>query len=108
MISQVPAIMEYLGKKLGYYPQNPTIQEQALLSQINFDLTDFVAEGRAPFHVLKPTGSYNDQKDNPIVIEAIKDFKNPDGGRLYKFLNHFEGLLKANQERLKKKDSKDI
>ena len=104
-IGQTGSIMEMMGKSIpGYYPE--TFGEQSVASALNASLVDFVADGRAPFHMTEPTGSYFNQKNNPAVIEAIRKapLKSPDGdpkkdGRIYRWLGYFEHALEANEKR---------
>ena len=60
-LSQTPAILEYLGEKFGLVPHS--LEDKARARQVALSACDFLADGRAPFHPVKPTESYAIQKD---------------------------------------------
>eukprot|EP00122_Pirum_gemmata_P015812 Pgem_evm1s14786 len=98
VLTQTPAIVEFVGEKLGYTPS--TIEEKALCKSYLLSALDFQSDGRDPFHALKNKKSYYEQDKEPIVIEAIEEFKKPKG-RMNKWLNYFEKLLKYSQDNKK-------
>ena len=87
-LSQTPAILEYLGEKFGLVPHSP--EDRARANQVVLSACDFLADGRAPFHPVKPTESYALQKDEAAV--AVAEFVK-EGGRLDRWLAHFATLV---------------
>lgn len=92
VLSQTTAIMAFLGKRLGYYPDSEIDQFHAL--QIACSVADFHAEGRACFHPVDNLASYHDQ-----VEEADKAAKKFSETRLLVWLNHFNHILESNPTR---------
>ena len=60
------------------------------LEQPSWTPPGFLADGRAPFHPVKPTESYAIQKDEAAV--AVAEFT-AEGGRLDRWLAHFATLV---------------
>ena len=87
-LSQTPAILEYLGEKFGLVPHS--LEDKARARQVALSACDFLADGRAPFHPVKPTESYAIQKDEAAV--AVAEFT-AEGGRLDRWLAHFATLV---------------
>ena len=87
-LSQTPAIMEYLGEKFGLVPHSP--EDRARANQVVLSACDFLADGRAPFHPVKPTESYSVQMDEAAI--AVAEFVK-EGGRLDRWLAHFATLV---------------
>ena len=87
-LSQTPAILEYLGEKFGLVPHS--LEDKARAQQVTLSACDFLADGRAPFHPVKPTESYSVQMDEAKV--AVAEFVK-DGGRLDRWLAHFVTLI---------------
>jgi glutathione S-transferase len=80
-ISQPPAIMAFLGKRFGYYPENEMDEFHAL--QIVNTVADFHAEGRACFHPVDIMASYHTQEK-----EAEASSKKFASSRLIAWLKH--------------------
>ena len=67
-----------------------TVRYKARARQVALSACDFLADGRAPFHPVKPTESYAIQKDEAAV--AVAEFT-AEGGRLDRWLAHFATLV---------------
>jgi glutathione S-transferase len=91
-LSQSGAIMAYLGKRFGFYPENDNDEFHAI--QIMNSVADFHSEGRSCFHPVDNMASYYTQ-----VAEAEVAAKKFASTRLLVWLNHFNHLLQANSEK---------
>jgi glutathione S-transferase len=60
-LCQTPAIIAYLGKKFGLYPDNP--EDEARCLQINLVLADYVAEVHDAYHPVEKSATYASQAD---------------------------------------------
>mmetsp|Transcript_10248 Transcript_10248/g.19104 ORF Transcript_10248/g.19104 Transcript_10248/m.19104 type:complete len:249 (-) Transcript_10248:275-1021(-) len=89
VLSQTPAIVKFLGKEFGFYPQNSL--DEAHADSLNAMVTDFVAEGRLVFHSKTFTGSYSSQVEE--VKPTIAWFENE---RLGKFMSYLESVNEYN------------
>ena len=85
-VNQVGACMIYLGDKLGYAPE--THAEKARANSILMNAIDYIADGRASFHPVKNTMSYNDQKEEGDRVS--KEFTQD---RMKKYLSHFNKIV---------------
>lgn len=97
-ISQLAAMLEFVAEE---HPSHlpGSVEGRGFARQIASDLSDMLTDGRAPFHAKERNGSYAGQKDDPVVIQAIADFQKEEGGRLWKWLGHFESFLSAAERR---------
>ena len=86
IINQVGACVMYLGDVLGYSPK--TSKESALANCITLNALDYISEGRASFHPVKNSMSYNDQKEegDKASLEFTKT-------RMTIWLAHFEKVV---------------
>ena len=91
VLSQTPSIMKFLGKELGFYPQNAI--DEAHADSLMALVTDFVAEGRLVFHSKGFTKGYAEQKDDENVKNTIAWFEND---RMGMFLKYLEKVLLYN------------
>ena len=85
-VNQVGACMIYLADKLGYAPA--TDAEKARANSILMNCVDYIADGRASFHPVKNTMSYNDQKEEGDRVS--KEFTQD---RMKKYLYHFNKVV---------------
>jgi len=97
-ISNLSAILEWLAEDLGSHYSPPNVAQRGCARQVAADLSDFLSDGRAPYHAKNMRAGYDGQKDEPEVIQAIADFQ-AEGGRLSKWLGHFESFLAAAERR---------
>jgi len=88
-LSQTPAIMAFLGKRFGYYPENEMDEFHGL--QIVNTVADFHAEGRACFHPVDIMASFHTQEKEAEV--SAKKFAS---SRLIAWLKHLNHLLESN------------
>jgi glutathione S-transferase len=88
-INQVHACIVYLAEQLGYAPASAA--ERALADSIALNAQDYISAGRATFHPIKNTMSYNDQKEEGD--KASKEFAE---GRMGVWLQHLEKVVKQN------------
>jgi len=92
MLSQTPAIMHYLAKKLDggrLLPKNENDQYQAMV--LVAYVADLVEEGCTAWHALDYNGRYIDQKE--ATQPFIDDYKQ---NRLPKWCTFFENMLAKN------------
>jgi hypothetical protein len=76
----------YQGDILGYAPT--TAAERARANAVLLHAMDYIAEGRMPFHPVKDTMSYDDQKEE--VGRGSKEFAET---RMKTFLYHFNKVI---------------
>jgi len=77
VMNETPAILQYLGKKFGLYPDGG-LEEEAHAMQIMLVVTDYHAEGHDAFHPVKKSGSYDSQKEEAKPhIAAFKEERMP-------------------------------
>lgn len=90
VLCQTTAIIHYLGKKFNLYPTGGE-EEEAHAMQVALGVQDFVGEGRACFHPIKPYGSHSLQveESKPYIADYLEN-------RATKFLGNFEKTLAAN------------
>ena len=62
VLSQTPAILEYLGKKFGLYPDGGA-EEEAHAMQLTLAVADCLAECMRAFHPVSGHASYTTQKE---------------------------------------------
>ena len=60
-LSQTPAIMAYLGKKFGMYPEGD--EDEAHAMQLNLAVADCIAECMKAFHPVSGHASYTTQME---------------------------------------------
>jgi glutathione S-transferase len=89
-VSQTIAIMNYLGRKFGMYPQNEIDDIRAL--QVALSVQDFHTEGRACFHPKDLMASYYGQEEEAKVATAKFE-----SARLLHWLQYFENVIVSNQ-----------
>jgi glutathione S-transferase len=89
LISQVAAILLYLGPRLGLVPKDEAAQLFA--HQIQLTITDIVAEAHDTHHPISNALYYEDQKDEAKA--RAKAFR---AQRIPKYLGWFEGILAEN------------
>lgn len=87
-VSNTPAILMALGKRLGLCPEHEA--DEARAAALVATVTDFVAEGRLAFHAVDPTGSYKTQAAE--TQPAIDRFA---AKRLPRWIDHLEHCLTA-------------
>lgn len=92
-ISQLPAIMRYVGTSLGYAPTK--LSDVAKCDKILLDVCDYVSEGRDSFHPVDGFASYSIQKE-----EGDRVSKEWSEGRMLMWLHSFEKILVARQHEL--------
>lgn len=62
VLSQTPAIMAYLGKKFGLFPEGVP-EDEAHAMQVNLAVADCIAECMQAFHPVSGHASYTTQKE---------------------------------------------
>lgn len=85
-ISQLPAIVRYVGTVLGYTPTGTA--DIAMCDKILLDVCDYITEGRNSFHPTILSDSYNIQKE-----EGDRVSKEWSKSRMLIFLFAFEKML---------------
>ncbi|MCJ1305530.1 hypothetical protein MMC08_008344 [Hypocenomyce scalaris] len=91
LISQTPNILLYLGPKLGLVPEDEV--GRLHVNQLTLTALDLSNEAHDVHHPVGVSLYYEDQKE-----EAIRKAQDVRENRLPKFLGHFEGVLKGNEE----------
>mmetsp|Transcript_7522 Transcript_7522/g.10944 ORF Transcript_7522/g.10944 Transcript_7522/m.10944 type:complete len:265 (+) Transcript_7522:84-878(+) len=93
-ISQLPAIMRYVGSVLGYAPTN-NFAETAKCDKILLDVCDYISEGRNSFHPVDSAASYHTQKE-----EGDRVSKEWSTRRMLIWLHSFEKILEKRTDSL--------
>ncbi|XP_019858949.1 PREDICTED: glutathione S-transferase-like isoform X2 [Amphimedon queenslandica] len=88
---QMPAILQYLGKKYSMAPDS--LEEDARAMQITLGVSDFIEEGHNAFHPYERSGTYDSQKE--MAADFIKRFLEK---RFLKHLLYLENCLKYNND----------
>lgn len=86
-INQVSACMVYLAEMLGYAPSSPA--ERGRAESVMANALDYISEGRASFHPVKNSASYNTQKEQGDTVS--KEFS---ANRMLLWLAHFDKVVR--------------
>ncbi|GJJ07708.1 hypothetical protein Clacol_001913 [Clathrus columnatus] len=89
VLSQTPAILAYIGPKLGLGGSNE--YEHATINQLTLTALDLSNEAHDVHHPISNSLYYEDQK--PEAKRRAEDFRE---NRIPKFLTHFETVLQNN------------
>ncbi|MEP4380852.1 MAG: glutathione S-transferase family protein [Alphaproteobacteria bacterium] len=89
VVSQTPLIMDYLGAKHGFAPEDEAGRREAL--RLSMLLADFLVEAHDVHHPLAKEFYYEDQRD-----EALRRAPSFRDVRIPKFYGYFERTIAAN------------